>query len=108
MALLGQKSADGTKKLLTDARVDLYVSILTRGEFSPVLLNRQMAGYQHSTTSDKAQTTAIYVASLSRHGLIELSSLWAAKTLPLKEPKLDALLKKSWSDLGESLFRLDV
>ena len=94
----------GTKKLLTDVKADLYVSTHIPGGYLQGLLNPQMDGYHHSTNSGKAQTTAIYVASQSPHGLIELSTLWAETTQQSNARKLVALLKNSWNGLAGALF----
>ena len=107
MGLSEPRSVDGIRKLLTDVRADLYASTLIPGGYLQGLLNPQMVGYPHSTTSGKAQTTAIYVASQSPHGLIELSTLWAETTQQSNARKLAAHLRNLWSGSVDDLFHQD-
>ena len=108
MGLSEPRSVDGIRKLLTDVRADLYASTLIPGGYLQGLLNPQMVGYPHSTTSGKAQTTAIYVASQSPHGLIELSTLWAETTQQSNAQRLDGHLKNFWKDLVAFPYHRDV
>ena len=98
-ALLGQRLVVGTKKPSIAVKADSYVSTPIRGESLLVHFNHQMVGYLPNTTLDKAQTTAIYAASVSPHGLIELSTLWAAKTQLSNAQKLDDPQRNFWKDL---------
>jgi hypothetical protein len=107
MGLWEPRYLAGTKKLWIDVKGVSFGNTPMRGVFSQGHLSRLMAGYPNFIASGKALTTAIYVASLSRHGLIELNSLWVAKTPQSNELRLDVLLKSLWSDLGENPSRQD-
>ena len=99
MALLEPRSVVGIKKLLIDARGVSLGNTPMRGEFLQAHLSHPMDGYPHFTTLDKAQTIGIYAASVSPHGLIEFSTLWAAKTQLSNAQKLDDPQRNFWKDL---------